>query len=136
MDPNYLFALWCLEFSLTLKKDPEGITAAKKLVELTSGDPYFLSQLGWAYGVLGHRMEAQRILTQLGEMSRTTPVPPPAMYYAHLGLGNVDATIEYLEKSYQERWNDVGFIKSPPHLDILRSYPRFTALLVKMHLQD
>ncbi len=35
MDPNYVFGLWCLEMALTLKKDPEAIIAAKKLVELT-----------------------------------------------------------------------------------------------------
>ena len=136
MDPNYLFALHCLQHTLLVKKDPESIAVAKKFLELTSGDPYVLGLLGWTYGVLGHRKEAQRILMQLEELSKTTSVPPPAMFYANMGLGNLDATFEYLEKSYRERWNDVVFIKSPPQLDVLRSDPRFTALLVKMRLQE
>jgi adenylate cyclase len=134
MDPNYLFALHCLQFALTVKKDPEAIAVAKKFLELTSGDSYVLSILGWTYGVLGDRKEAQRILRQLEELSQTTPVPPPAMLYVNLGLGNLDATFEYLEKSYGERWNDVVFIKSPPHYDVLRSDPRFAVLLEKMRL--
>jgi hypothetical protein len=73
-------------------------------------------------------------LRQLEELSQTTPVPPPAMLYVNLGLGNLDATFEYLEKSYGERWNDVVFIKSPPHYDVLRSDPRFAVLLEKMRL--
>jgi hypothetical protein len=136
MDPNYLFGLWCLEMALTLKKDPEAIIVAKKMVELTSGDPYFLAQLGWSYGVLGHRVEAQRILTQLGEMSRTTPVPAPGIMYVHLGLGNRDATFEYLEKSYRERWADIIFLKSGPLFGIVRSDPRFAALLAKMRFPE
>ena len=136
MDPNYVFGLWCLEMALTLNKDPEAIIAAKQLVELTSGDPYFLAQLGWANGVLGHRVEAQRILTQLREMSGTRPIPAPAMMYVHLGLGNRDATFEYLEKSYRERWADVIFIKSGPLYNTVRSDPRFTALLAKMRFPE
>ena len=136
MDPNYLFALSCLQMALALKKDPETIVIAKKMIELTSGDPYFLSQLGWAYGVLGDRKKAQRILTQLGELSRTTPVSPPAIFYVHLGLGNLDATMNYMEKAYRERWSDVVWIKSAPEYDVLRSDPRFVALLAKMRFPE
>jgi hypothetical protein len=95
-----------------------------------------LGLLGWTYGVLGNREEAQKILKQLDDLAKTTTVPPPAMFYANMGLGNLDATFYYLDKSYRERWNDVVFIKSPPELDVLRSDPRFKALLVKMRLQD
>ena len=59
MDPNYLFAMSCLQCALALKKDPESITLGKRLVELTSGDAYFLGQLGWAYGLSGQAAEAR-----------------------------------------------------------------------------
>jgi adenylate cyclase len=134
MDPNYLFALHCLQFALTMKKDPEAIGVAKKFLELTSGDPYVLSLLGWTYGVLGKRKEAEGVLRQLNELSRTTAVPAPAILYVNMGLGNRDATFEYMERAYRERWNDVVFIKTPPIYDALRSDPRFTALLEKMRL--
>jgi len=50
----------------------------------------------------------------------------------NMGLGDLDSTFRYLEESYRGRWNDVVFIKSPPQLDVLRSDPRFKALLEKM----
>ena len=134
MDPNYLFALHCLQFALTMKKDPEAIAVAKKFLELTSGDPYVLALLGWTYGVLGNRKEAEGVLKRLNESSRTTAIPPPAMFYMYLGLRDLDTTFKYMEQTYRERWNDVVFFKSPPHLDVLRSDPRFAALLEKMRL--
>ena len=136
MDPNYLFALHCLQHALLVQKKPEAIAVAKKFLELTHDDPYVLGLLCWTYGVLGDRDKAERILKQLEELSKTATVPPPAMFYANMGLGNLDATFDYLEKSYQGRWNDVVFIKSPPQLDVLRSDPRFQAMLVKMRLSE
>jgi len=125
-----------LQMALALSKDPETIVVAKKMIELTSEDPYVLSQLGWAYGVLGKREEAQGVLTQLEKLSRRSPVPPPAVFYVHLGLGNLDATMEYMEKAYREKWSDVVWIKSAPEYDVLRSNERFVALLEKMHFPE
>ena len=39
MDPNYLFALSCLQMALALSKNPETIVVANKMIELTSGEP-------------------------------------------------------------------------------------------------
>jgi tetratricopeptide (TPR) repeat protein len=132
MDPNYLFAMSCLQMALALKKDPETIPVGKKLVELTAGDPYFLGQLGWTYGVLGHREEAQRILKQLLDMPSTQPAPPPAVYYVYLGLGDREKTMDWLEKAYAGRWSDVAWINSGPEYDWLRDDPRFQALIRKL----
>jgi adenylate cyclase len=111
LDPNYLFALHCLQHALLVQKKPEAIAVANKFLELTHDDPYVLGLLGWTYGVLGNREEAQKILKQLDDLAKTTTVPPPAMFYANMGLGNLDATFYYLDKSYRERWNDGVCIK-------------------------
>lgn len=130
-DANYLFALSCLQQALTMNKDPASIAVGKKLLELTSQDSYFLSQVGWAYGVLGQKEEALRILATL----KSTPqVSPPAMYYVYLGLQDADAAMEWMEKAYAERWSDVIWIKTAPEYDWLRPDPRFRALLKKMKL--
>jgi len=134
MDPNYLFALHCLQFALTMKKDPEAIVVGKKFLDLTSGDAYVLSLLGWTYGVLGNRKDAEGVLKRLKESSRTTAIPAPAMFYMYLGLGDSAQTFKYLDQTYRERWNDAVFIKTAPHLDVLRSDPRFVAILEKMRL--
>jgi tetratricopeptide (TPR) repeat protein len=134
MDPNYVFAISCLQMSLAMKKNPEAIVLAKKLLELTSGDSYFLGQLGWVHGLLGNRQEAERILQQLKAMPTSQPASPGAFLYVYLGLSDRDHTMEWLEREYEERWSDVPWIKTGPEFDWLRDDPRFKALLKKMRL--
>jgi hypothetical protein len=53
----------------------------------------------------------------------------------HLGLKEADATLQYMEQAYRERWgSDVVWIKSGPEFDWLRSDTRFQALLKKLNL--
>jgi len=120
--------------SLAMKKNPEAIVLAKKLLELTSGDSYFLGQLGWVHGLLGNRQEAERILQQLKAMPTSQPASPGAFLYVYLGLSDRDHTMEWLEREYEERWSDVPWIKTGPEFDWLRDDPRFKALLKKMRL--
>lgn len=104
-----MFALNCLQAALTLQQDPESIAVAQKLIDLTSQDPYFVSSLGWTYGLLGRRDDALRILERL---KATPQVSPPAIYYVYLGLRDADRTMEWMEKAYEGRWSDVIWIKS------------------------
>jgi len=133
-DPNYLFALSCLQMGLAMRKDEETIQVARKILDLASQDPYFLGQLAWAYGVMGRRQEAEQIIRQLQESSKATPLSPPTMLYAYLGLQEADPVMQWMERAYRERWSDVVWIKTGPEYDWLRPDPRFQALLKKMKL--
>ena len=106
----------------------------KRMLDLASGDAYFLGQLGWAEGILGHKAQARRILEQLHGMPSTQPAPPPAIYYVYMGLGDRDRTLEWMEKAYAGRWSDVVWIKAAPEYDWIRDDPRFQALLKKLKL--
>ena len=64
------------------------------------------------------------------------PRSPSGIYYVHLGLGNLDATMEYMGKTYRERSSDVVWIRSAPEYNVLRSDPRFNTLLSKMRLRE
>jgi TolB-like protein/Tfp pilus assembly protein PilF len=134
MDPYYVFAMICLQYTLTLKKDPGPIALGKRLLELMSDDPYFLGVLGWSYGVLGHKAEARYILGQLQRMPPTQPAPPPAIYYVYMGLGDRQGTLEWMEKAYAERWSDLVWMKASPEYDWVREDPRFQALLKRLKL--
>jgi TolB-like protein/class 3 adenylate cyclase/Tfp pilus assembly protein PilF len=129
-DPNYLFALSCLQTALTVKKDPESVAIAHKLLDLTAQDPYFLGQLGWAYGMTGQRENALAVLAKLKALQAS----PPAVYYVYLGLQDKGQTLEWMERAYQGRWSDVIWIKTDPAYDWLRADPRFQALMKKMKL--
>jgi adenylate cyclase len=136
MDPKYIFALSCLQNATTMMRRADAVALSDKLVDLTSGDPYFLGQRGWAYGMLGMKEQAQRVLDQLREMSRDGPVAAPAIWYVQMGLGDVDATIATMERALQERSPDLAWIRSTPEYDWLRGHPRFQSLLTRMRFPN
>ena len=49
-------------------------------------------------------------------------------------LGEIDEAFEWLERSYEKRESALLWIKVLPHVDSLRSDPRYQALLKKIGL--
>jgi hypothetical protein len=52
----------------------------------------------------------------------------------HAGLGEKDKAFEWLEKAYQERSEELLFLKVEPVLDPLRADPRFQSLIRRIGL--
>jgi len=50
----------------------------------------------------------------------------------HLGLGQLDEAIVWLEKGFEDRDAEMVLLKTWPVLDPLRSKPRFQLLLRRM----
>ena len=133
LDPNFLFALQCLEFALVAQRNPEAVTVSKKIVSLTPGDAYQLGLLGWVQGSLGNRAEAEKILESI---TRAQPRALPAsLAFLHIGLGNKDRAFEWIEKMHETRAPDLIWVKTGPEYDPLRSDARFTTLLKRMNLE-
>ena len=96
-------------------------------------DPSVLGVLGRTYGLSGNKMEAEKILDQLKELSKQRYVAAYSFALVYLGLGDKEEALRWLEKSYQDRaGSDIGFIRVDPLLDPLRSDPRFEALADKI----
>lgn len=136
VDTRYLFALSCLQMALAMTKDPEAIAVSKTMVDVTAGDAYFLGQLGWAYGLMGQRADALKILAGLKEKSATTEIPSGAFLYVYMGLGDRDTALAYMEKAYRERSADLVWIRNAPEFAWLRADPRFQSLLAKMRFPE
>ncbi len=136
LDPNFLFALSCLQFALGLQKNPEVVRIASRLVELNPGDPYMLGGLGWAHGVLGQTAQARDILATLNPISLKVALPPTSTFPVYVGLGDRDQALKELERARRERWGDMVWIKTDPMFDPLRQDPRFITLLKKMDFPE
>jgi len=89
--------------------------------------------LGYAYGVTGRRQEALEVLARIEKSSHEHYVSPQSFAVVHLGLGNTDQAMAWLEKAYDGRAFEVlGF--SGGLFDRLRGDGRFQDLLRRMRL--
>jgi hypothetical protein len=95
-----------------------------------------LTGLGYGYAVTGRRAEAQKVLDKLNELSRHGFVSAVWRAKIYAGLEEKDKAFEWLEKAYEDRSIvSVGFIKTNPMFDPLRSDLRFADLLRRTNLQ-
>jgi tetratricopeptide (TPR) repeat protein len=101
---------------------------------VSGGNPVYLSSLGHAYAVLGNVLEARRVLGELDELSKRRYVSPYEKAIVHLGLGETEQALEWLEKAYGERSGWLVYLQVEPRLDRLRSDQRFGDLLRRVGL--
>jgi serine/threonine-protein kinase len=90
------------------------------------------SSLGHAYGVSGRVAEARGVLKALQGAADTSYVPSYFFAVVHLGLGEGDRALQYLERAYQERSTVLAYLRIDPRLAPLRTDPRFQALVTRL----
>ena len=83
-----------------------------------------LGFLGHAYAVAGRSDEAREVLHELMRIAETRYVSQYDLALIHLGLGEADEAIAWLERGYSERDHQMIFLKVDPRFDPLRSQPR------------
>ena len=129
MDPNFGLAHLCIGIATVNEgRFQEGIPELQKAIELLPGSPYSMAQLGVAYALSGDRARARKVLDELKNPSRPyLPAFSIAMVYA--GLADKEQTISWLKKGYEERNDDMVYMKIEPVLDPMRSDPRFQDLI-------
>lgn len=91
-----------------------------------------LGRLAWAYGRAGQRDTALVLLRRLEERARRDYVSPMEFVRAHLGLGDQERALDYLEAAYRGRLREMAWLNVLPYLAPLRDHPRFRALVARM----
>jgi len=105
-------------------------------VDLSHGYPMMLGWLGLTLGGSGRTDEARGVLARLESVARSTYVPPTSYAWVCIGLREVDAAFEWLDRAVEARDQLMMPIKSYAFFDPLRADPRFAALLRKMKLDE
>jgi hypothetical protein len=110
------------------------IANLRKSNELIGSVPFTLGDLGYALAVGGQRDEAVRLRDEL--IGRRTKAYYPAFPIAQieLGLGNTDVALNWLESAVGERHTGFYLPSVDPIYDVVRSHPRFRALMARMNL--
>lgn len=129
-DPSFVLAYLNLGRAYGQKRmHRQAIAEFKKAHELSPDSAAIRMALGHAYGVAGKKAEATAILDRLRRLAKQRYVP--AFHFAALysGLGDVEQSFKWLAKARDERCDYFVFLDREPFADLLRTDPRFHALV-------
>src|SRR5215469_10911206 len=135
LDPNYPVTHWIL--GVVLRKTgryEQAIAVGEKGVKLSGGSPSIRAALAHTLGTAGRTEKALEILNDLTELAKQKYVAPYFFAGIHVGLGENDRAIEYLEKSYEERSHWLIYLHLDPSMDDLREHPGFRDILRRVGL--
>jgi TolB-like protein/DNA-binding winged helix-turn-helix (wHTH) protein/tetratricopeptide (TPR) repeat protein len=90
-----------------------------------------VSLRGYTLAKAGRAQEARDVLNELQAASQKRYVPPYAFALVHAGLGERDATFQWLERARTARDVHVIFLTVDPKWDSYRADPRFIELLAR-----
>jgi tetratricopeptide (TPR) repeat protein len=114
LEEQGLFEEAISEFRQALKKAPDNVAV--------------LTALGHAQALAGKRSDAEKVLVRLQELSKQQYVSPFQSAVIYAGLNDRKLALDWLEKSREERFNWLPFIKIDPVFKNLRSESRFIEL--------
>lgn len=130
-DPSlYYYLAWPTE---QLGHHARAIALHEKAISLSGGKPLYRAALGYSYGLAGMHDEAAAVLADLDDDPAAGPYD---LAMAHLGVGDHDAAIDWLEKAFDARDSHLVYLNLGPQFDPLRNNERFQRLLERIDWPD
>jgi Flp pilus assembly protein TadD len=134
LDPSFsrahLYLGWAYEGKGMFNEASAEYAKAREL----DNSPVMIASLAHVFAVSGRRGEAQRLLTELEQLSKQRYVSAFDVALVHTGLGDNERAFEWFEKALQERSSALTWLKVDARLDRLRSDPRFQDLIRRVGL--
>jgi tetratricopeptide (TPR) repeat protein len=135
LDPNYPVTYWILGLVLRkMGRHELAIAEGEKSVKLSGGSPLMRATLAHTFASAGRTTEALQLLDELTTLAKQKYVPPYFIAGIHVGLGDNDRAIEYLEKSWEEHSHWLLYLHMGPGMEALQDDPRFQDLLRRIGL--
>jgi adenylate cyclase len=135
LDPASTLAHHLLGCCLLWKGDTAGAIAEFQRSKIMVTGAWYQGLLGYASAISGDRPKAEQILRELEEMAKRQYVSSTAFADIHLGLGEKEKALNWLEKSYEQQDSACWYLKIDQIYDSVRNEPRFQALLKKIGLE-
>lgn len=88
--------------------------------------------LAVTYGLAGEGDEAEKIAARLIDERRRCYIPGYYIAIVYAALGNTDSALRWLDKAYADRSEWLAWLGVEPRLELLRTDPRFQALMIKI----
>ncbi|MEO8572932.1 MAG: winged helix-turn-helix domain-containing protein [Pyrinomonadaceae bacterium] len=116
------------------RKSDQAISEFKIVADMSDQNPSMRALLAYAYASAGKHAEAEAILKEFDPHTGKQPVSQIETALIYTALGEKDRAFEWLEKAYDERAWQLGFLKVEPIFDPLRDDPRLADLMRRVNL--
>ena len=127
---HMMLGMWQL-----VEEQPEAAVASlEHACALAGRSAWLLGWLGLACGAAGRHEAARSLLEELRAQSAVRYVPPFALAMISLGLDDLDAMFEWMNRAIDARDPFVIPLPGYPVLDRIRSDPRYAPLLARLNL--
>ena len=137
LEPDFVDAHVGLGWAYEEKKMyREAIVELEKAANLSNRHELVVASLGKVLGDSGRKPEARKLLEELKERSKHRYISPCLIALVQIGLGEKDRAIASLEQGYAARDQWMLYLKVDPHMDELRSDPRFENLVRRVGLRQ
>jgi eukaryotic-like serine/threonine-protein kinase len=135
LDPNYPVAHWILGLVYRNTDRYEmAIVEGEKGVAMSGGSPLMQAALAQTCGMAKKTKEAKEMLARLTMLAKQEYVASYFLAGIHLGIGENDQALEYLERAYEEKSHWLIYLHIDPGMDNLRGEPLFKDLLSRIGL--
>jgi len=132
LDPTSTLAHHLLGCCLLWKGDAAGAIAEFERSKIMVAGAWYQGLLGYAHATSGDRPKTEQILRELEQIAKRQYVSSTAFADIHLGLGEKEKALDWLEKAYQDQESACWYLKVDPIYDRVRDEPRFEALVQKV----
>jgi TolB-like protein/tetratricopeptide (TPR) repeat protein len=112
----------------------DAIRMLEKGRSLAGDVPNILGAMAQVYALGGEPERAREILGQLEQREKSVWIPSTVLAIVHLGLGQHDRALDYLERGCRQHELPMTALKVHPVYDPLRSAPRFQAVLHQLRM--
>jgi adenylate cyclase len=132
LDPAATLAHHLLGCCLLWKGDTAGAIAEFQRNKIVVTGAWYQGLLGYAYAISGDRSKAEQILRELEQMAKRQYVNSTAFADIHLGLGEKEKALDWLEIAYENQESACWYLKVDPIYDSVRNEPRFQSVVQKV----
>jgi TolB-like protein/Tfp pilus assembly protein PilF len=134
-EPTFSPAHMLLADTYFLRNQPSQAIDELELAARLSGPahPDVTARLCQGYAKAGMRTQAVQVLEELERrLSRGEHIPAYILAKIYAALGDTKLAFAWLENAYEERAEELPFIRIESEFEVLRSDPRYKSLVAKM----
>lgn len=130
--PNFVAALYKGLALAESERLDEAVVTLEAALEPFGSIPTMNALLAHVHGRAGRHEDARRILAELHHRYEQGSVQAVDIAAVHLGLGEIERALDWLETAYADRNWQMAFLGVEPIFDPLRDHPRFQALIERL----